>query len=492
MTDRRAAWLILALAAAIRLWVVWTQTYVLWVDETFQYLEQGHRLAFGSGLMPWEYQDGIRSWLLPGLAGGLMRLGAVVSDSPLAYLRLIRIGCVLFSLVVVLAALTRGARRDGMTGAIVAGGFCAIWFDLLWFSPAVLTETVAAHLAILALWLDDGPGTPRRWLIVGALLGLAFCLRYQYAPAMLVALLWRHRLSWPAWRWLVLGGAPMVIVAGGMFDWVTLGTPFQSIWLHILRNTVQGISAGMGVEPPGFYLDYLAVSLWPFPLFLCFAVIGAIRAPALGLAALVTLIEFSLVPHKEVRFIYLTIAIAPILIGLGMVELLVLLRTRLDARAVPAGAAGLLILSVLISYVGGTVRLGARWQFDRANMRVFLAAHEASEMCGLAVRDIWLWETGGYTWLNRDAPMFLAADDPGLTLPGTDRKMNLIVINHGRPVPRIDLSRPNASSSRFNYLIANRGDADPGFTELSCFDDAARHEAAPICLFRRAGTCSGD
>ena len=50
---------ILLIALAIRVAVVGTQTYVVFQDETFQYLEQGHRLAFGSGVLPWEFQDGI-------------------------------------------------------------------------------------------------------------------------------------------------------------------------------------------------------------------------------------------------------------------------------------------------------------------------------------------------------------------------------------------------------------------------------------------------
>ena len=50
---------VLLLALAVRLGAMLTQTYVIFADETFQYLEQGHRLAFGDGIVPWEYHDGI-------------------------------------------------------------------------------------------------------------------------------------------------------------------------------------------------------------------------------------------------------------------------------------------------------------------------------------------------------------------------------------------------------------------------------------------------
>ena len=38
---------ILVIGLALRIFVVCTQTYVIFEDETFQYLEQAHRLAFG-------------------------------------------------------------------------------------------------------------------------------------------------------------------------------------------------------------------------------------------------------------------------------------------------------------------------------------------------------------------------------------------------------------------------------------------------------------
>ena len=30
-----------------------------------QYLEQAHRLVFGAGMVPWEYEQGVRPWVFP-------------------------------------------------------------------------------------------------------------------------------------------------------------------------------------------------------------------------------------------------------------------------------------------------------------------------------------------------------------------------------------------------------------------------------------------
>ena len=490
--GRLALYGVLLVALGIRIAVVWTQTYVPFVDETFQYFEQGHRLAFGAGLVPWEFQDGARSWLVPGLIAGLMRLTNAITADPLAYVRLIRVLCVVLSLAVVLAGFGMGRRRAGLAGGIVAGGFCAIWFDTIYFAPAVLTEVLAAHCAILAIWLGESgePETPRREACIGALFGLAFFLRYQYAPGLLAAMLWRYRLRWTHWRWLLAGGLAVVVPVAGVLDALTWGTPFQSIWLNVVRNSVQGVSAGMGVEPPMFYLSYLAVALQPLPLLLGLAVLGAIRAPALALAAAVTFVEHSLVPHKEVRFIYLVIAAAPVLIGLGLVELSRFPRLRLERRFAMAGAALVLVAGSALSWWTGTVALGPRWQFERANVQVFLAANREAKMCGLAVRDVWFWETGGYTWLHRDVPLYFADYDPGRTLPGTDRKLSLIVMDRGRPVPQITGDRLGAAASRYSHMIAKRGDAEPGYDPVACFNDAARNGEPEVCLFRRPGGCS--
>ena len=63
-----------------------------WGDEVFQTVEPAHRLVYGYGLMTWEFQLGMRSWLLPGTIAGLIELGRMVGDGPEYYLAAIAIG----------------------------------------------------------------------------------------------------------------------------------------------------------------------------------------------------------------------------------------------------------------------------------------------------------------------------------------------------------------------------------------------------------------
>ena len=248
----------------------------------------------------------------------------------------------------------------------------------------------------------------------------------------------------------------------------------------------------MGVEPAGFYPAYLKFALQPLPILAALAVVGAVRMPALVLAAAVTLLEHTLVPHKEVRFIYLTIAAAPVLIGLGL-ELVCDLRRRLDRRAAAAGAATFLLASACLSWWTATETLGPRWQSERSYTLAFLAAGREPGICGLAVRDVWFWLSGGYTYLNRDVPIWFAYADsePGLALPGSDQPLHMIVMNDGRPVPQIAAKQLGAETTHFSHMIAYRGDAEPGYTPLACFNDAALSGGEPdVCLYRRPGGCS--
>ena len=480
----------LLVALVLRVGAFWTQIYVVFRDETFQYFEQAHRLAFGTGVIPWEFQDGIRSWLLPGLVAGVMRLASLFSDDPLLYVHLTRLCCVVLSLVVIFVGFRIGNRREGLAGALLAGGISAVWFDLVYFAPTLMTEVLAAHVALLAIWLGDDSDTasPRRLLAAGLCLGLACCLRYQYGPALLAATLVQHRLHWPRWRWLLLGAAIVALPVGGVLDAVTWGTPFQSVWLNFLRNSVQGVSAGIGIESAAYYPAYLSVALWPLPVLGFLAVLGATRAPALALAAAVTLGLHALVPHKEVRFIYLSLMATPILIGLGAAALLRIVAAH-RSWVVTAGVPGLLLAGTALSlHIATSPPLAARWQFERATVRAFLAAHTERKLCGLGVKDVSLFGSGGYTYFHRDVPIFFADFPRAISLPDVSVVLRQDVVLDGISVPQPSGSLDGVAG-RFNGLIAERGHEEPGFRPRACFNDGDRAGQPPLCLFVRPGAC---
>jgi GPI mannosyltransferase 3 len=481
----KVAWLalpsILALGLALRLTTGLTQTHVLFFDETMQYFEQGHRLVFGSGVIPWEFADGIRSWLLPGLIALVMRATARISDDPMLYVGVVRTLCAAMSMVIVAIGFRAGERNFGRLGAIVTGGFCAIWFDLIYFAPAVMNEVIAAHCAIVALFVGQGSHSRRRLFWIGALFGAAVCLRYQYAPALALAVVWQYRTDIGCWRWLFLGFAAFLLPFSGVLDAITWGAAFQSIWLNFTRNALQGVAAAIGTEPTDYYLKYLAVALVPAPLMLGLAAVGATRFPALAIAALATLVMHTLLPHKEVRFIYLALAAAPILIGLGTSSLLRLAAARYGQHASTAGACAFLTLSAGLSFFIATTPLGARWEFQRGMVHAFLAAHREPSLCGLQVRDIPPWKSGGYTYLNRDVPLMFEPYVPEVRLPGVAVPLRFMVERDGGPVPQL--------RSPYSHVIAEASHAPADFDRVACFPEDSRPDEPTLCLFRRPDGC---
>jgi len=90
---------ICALAVALRMAVAIVFPGFEHPDEIYQVLEQAHRLAFGNGFIPWEFDEGVRSYFWPGLLAGIFRAAEHVW--PGSYLLAGRLALSLFSLVVV-------------------------------------------------------------------------------------------------------------------------------------------------------------------------------------------------------------------------------------------------------------------------------------------------------------------------------------------------------------------------------------------------------
>src|SRR6202162_3923652 len=128
-----------------------------WADEVFQTTEQAHRLVFGTGLVPWEFQLGTRSWILPGAIAGLMELSRLIGGGPEYYLPVIAGGCGLLAVVPVVCCFLWCRRWFGLTGAIIGGLSVAVAPELVYFGDRTLSEVVAAHLLVLAIYLLE-PG----------------------------------------------------------------------------------------------------------------------------------------------------------------------------------------------------------------------------------------------------------------------------------------------------------------------------------------------
>jgi hypothetical protein len=398
MIDRRMTPFLVIAAIAIALRIVAFAPFAIHhPDEALQYLEQAHRLVFGTGLVPWEYRAGMRSWLVPVLLAGPMALGKMLAPGSLLYLLLARAFAASLAFAPVIAAWAIG-RRVSRAHALVAMAVIAIWYESVYFSVHVLTEplAVAAFLSGAAIAV---PGASRRRLIAGgALLMLAAILRIQYAPAIAAFALVAFGLRWRDWLWLAMGGL-LAAAASSAVDLAMGQWPFGWAWANVEQNLVANKAAQFGEFGAEAYAEMLWLH-WQVaivPILWC-AILGARRSPALAAAALVNLAVHLAIGHKEYRFILLTGEITILLAAIGSVDLVERLRGRVPVRAA--------IVALITSWGIASAALAASdvadpgWhRFESGNRLAREAARRPA--CGVALVDGNYWATSGQTYLDR-------------------------------------------------------------------------------------------
>lgn len=439
-----------------------TNHSVFWPDEIFQTLEPAHRVAFGYGFVAWEFSDGARSWLFPGLIGALWRaaaaLGLTQAAALLALAKLLMAACTVVALSFAwrLAALWAGPRAAWLTGLL------ALAFPpLLFFGWRTLTEVPSAALLSAGVWFaapragEEPPGgaAARRALLAGLLTGLAVFLRFQNGLFVVGLLIWlvAQRRGRDALRFAA-GAVAVAALAGGLLDWLSWGAPFHAFRRYVAYNLLEGRADAYGVSPPAFYLTTLRASAGlPLTLALAAGLGGALLTPARGPALLVAafVAVHSLVPHKELRFIY---PVLPLLLGLAAAGLLHWadgLVARPSRTPAPLGA--VLGVGLLLAASGAWRAVGltqlelgqhplrpevavSPWRVSAEVNTLLLEAGRQRDLCGLGLlgtQEIW---GGGYSHLHRDVPLFTIVPEAAIEAG--------------------DLGRAAAGA---NYVIAHRG-----------------------------------
>jgi hypothetical protein len=475
LMTRRHLWTlaaILGFAFAIRVIVALAMPNVVWPDEIFQSMEQGHRLAFGYGVVPWEFRAGARSWMLPGVLGGVMKVTSWVTSSVTAYIGACAALLSAISLLPVWGAFRLGAREAGLRGGVVAGVIAATWFELVYFAPKALCEVVAGNLlafgiVLVVLYRGTQP-TRRQVIVLTAVLALASMLRIQLSvAAFTVFVMFGLRLSRELKRVAIATGAAVVLGAG-MLDWATWGTPFHSYIENIRVNVVMGKSSNYGVASwYAYFAIYARIwGMWAAPI-LALAVVGARRVPLLALGVGLVLLVHVPVAHKEYRFAYPAMLLVIMLAGVGAAILVAWFERRRGGRFATLIAAGLVTVMLAASLSGAAGFHGSKtqiakvwtseqfhWHRRQGGLEAMRIIHDRPDVCGVGLGMGW-GDTGGYTYLHTHIPLY----------PFPSKK---VMWQH---VPN------------FNALLTQVGQPEHigPFVRDQCWSD--------ICLYFRTGPC---
>ena len=300
---------VLALAFVARAAVALSGDFVLHPDEVMQYLEPAHRLVFGNGITYWEYFYGARSWLVPGLVAGVLKLFDIVGlGQPAWYIGGVKLVFGAISLLIPAGMYFFARWHFGETAARVALLMGAFWYELVGFAHKPMTEFVATALlvSLLALCVRPAPDRLRVVLTAAVLAVLVAAIRVQYAPlALLVLGLFFLRTKKK--MQLVLAAATG-FVAVGIFDAITWdGGLFHSYVVNIRVNLALG-DLRAGESPAWQFLYWLLIANMGLVALCVLAVLQDLRRYGLLLALIaLTLLIHSTQSHKEYRFIFVVI-----------------------------------------------------------------------------------------------------------------------------------------------------------------------------------------
>ena len=427
-------------------------------DEIFQVLEQAHRLAFGNGIIPWEFAEGIRSYMLPGVFAGIFLAAERVW--PGSYLLAARLILSLFSLVTVCCSWGILRRFAGPRAALIGAFLAAVWFELVYFGPKAHFEVVGGHLLLLGTFLVfpyfEGL-RPARLIFGGFLLGLALCLRIQLAPV--IAVLGLALLVVNGWRRVLYTtlGAVVGLALAGLVDYLTLAYPFASIIGYFKVNILEGASGKFGRAPWHFMiLGFARVWSGALILFVWFGIEGLRKSrPLLLLFAMAAalILAHSMVAHKEYRFVYpaLPLLLIPIAAGIDRV---IERMYRSGAATLAAMLAGIAALSLVVGS-GGNFR--AHFWRRYGETKAFDMIRRAPDACGVALHLVIWGEAPGYTVLHRNIPIYNSYHDA-------------------------EFQRIRDAA---NYLLS-RAPVEPGYTKLREW----KQDEDPLYLYRRDGGCT--
>ena len=447
---------LLGFAFALRVGLAVGSPNIFFPDEIFQTLEPAHRLVYGYGVIPWEWRLGIRSWVLPGFLAGVMRITAWMGPGSAGYLLGTTIALSLISLVTLWFGYAWAKRASGTPAAVVAALACSFYFGLVYFAPKALTEVVAAHVMLPGLYFgayDQKFGERKRIFLAGLFCGLAACLRFQLLPALAFAVVY---FCYPRWRQrtpAMVAGVSAPVLLFGVVDWITWSYPWQSFIRNFEANMVRGPGKELTlVQPWYWYLLVLVILVGPALLLVAN---GARRSPFLAIFCVIVIASHSVIPHKEVRYIYPILAPAITLAAIGVVDLLAEIKRGMRLLDNPKWVVAIGVTCFLLSSALLAAQC-ADWCKTSWGVGAFDRLNREASLCGVGIYDRIWWESGGYTHLHRDVPIVPA-----------ETATELI-----QDVPF------------FNALIAplNSPGVPAQFKQLQCWKG--------VCLLERPGTCS--
>ena len=334
-------------------------------STTFFHPDEHHQVVEFAGLalgftkpeeLPWEYAARIRPWLQPALYFVVAKFAqaAGVADR-FALLALFRVVTAVASLLAMraLAGVALRELPDVRMRKYLA--YTIGWFGFLpYLFVRTSSETLAGALlagAVALAWDSRAVGV-RHAVACGALLGLAFEVRFQSAFASVGVLAWLAfvRRAAPGHLAILCSSGLVVLGLAALVDRWGYGTWCLPPLGYVRANVVEGIAGTFGREPFWAYPFLVVVNVFaPLAATSVLALaVAAWRHPrhVLVWAAVPFFVAHSFVEHKEERFLFPLVFLVPALVALAFGGAASAPRTRALVRMALAASAPVMLLQL--------------------------------------------------------------------------------------------------------------------------------------------------
>jgi phosphatidylinositol glycan class B len=385
-------------------------------DEHFQILEFANAKLGRSATseLPWEYAAKNRSWFQPAIAVAAVRAMQTVGiEGPTAW----TLGLRLLSAVLGWGAVV--ALCCGVFGWLRSPGaqrFTILALSTLWFTPYLharySSESWSGSLfflgflpLVLAVQRETRRLRPSIAFACGLALGLAFEARYQSSLLLSGALLWclRYaRLTRATWLNLGAGGA-FAIALGLVLDRWGYGAWVLVPWHYLRVNLLEGVAAEQFGASPFWAYAWWVIVIGPGPLGVLFVLAMLtmwIAKPRFSLTwcTLPFVIGYSLIAHKEPRFLFPIFPAFPVIVAMAWQAVAArLVVTRRLRRLMTMGL--LLCAAINLVFAAAVLVLPAR---------KLVAAYSAIERLG--VTELYWVDADPYQQLGPLRPNFYEPD----------------------------------------------------------------------------------
>lgn len=440
-------------------------------DSLYQYLEQAHRLVFGYGLVPWEYQDGIRSWFYPLLISSIFKLGILFGVNEISSLVFfVRIFSTIVSILLVYSIYLLGKSLFDENVALVAAFFTSCSGLFYVWSARVMPELVSSLFICLGLFNAwESIKKPSRSIFSGFFFGIAFMTHFTsalvFTSAVVVLYARKHSI-----RFILLGFL-IVLLLQGILDYFTWGGFFHSPIEFLTANVIQGKSGFFGVQPPQFYLIPLVLHI-PLMFFLAWSIRRDETSLFLAGNFLFYFIIMSILPHKEVRFLFNVMPLFIVLSAKGFITgFKQLTKNQADYVNKIISVIFFVVVVTQVSIMLVLPNFWSGWDSGSSGLEAMRFVGGQPDLSAVAYTMHW-YNSGVYTHLHRDVPAYHIVD---VDFNSTGYLSDKIVVPAGfdyiylEELPSTEDVNYVVSSSRSLPLIKSR--VDESLMEVAMFGE---------------------